>query len=115
MRISPAKDNVLVRKHICSQSDSYGQTHLIAVPDDFEKELKFCAEVLAIGPHTREGLRSGDFVILNPYHEYNWETNNPEDGELAIIREEDIYALLDAKPTYLAVVPAEARRFAEVA
>ena len=115
MRVAPFKDKVLVRKIVCSASDHYGKAELIDIPEYARRELKFCGEVLGVGPHVREDLRRGDIVLLDAYGEYSWETDSVADGELAIIGERDVLAQLSERPNYLSVVPEDARELDEVA
>jgi len=114
MRITPFRDQVLVRKVVCSQSDHYGETSLIHVPEDFRKVIKFCGQVLAVGRQVSEEIKVGDFILLDAYKEYAWETDAPEDGELALIPEGDVFAVCPERPSYLSIVPQEARRYDEV-
>ena len=113
MRVSPCRDQVLVRKSACSDSDAYGESRLIVVPEDYQKEIKFFGEVLAVGPEVKE-LSAGDLVILDAHSEVLWNTNAPEDGELAFVLEDDVLTVVSEKPEYLHVVPQEMRRFDSV-
>lgn len=106
---------MLIRQIKVSDSDGYGQTNLIEVPEAFHKEIKFFGVVLAIGSKANGDLKIGDYAVVGTYAQYIFKTSSDADGTLAIVPEKDIKCVLSEIPNYINIVPDGAREMAEVA
>jgi co-chaperonin GroES (HSP10) len=105
--------NVLIRQIQVSKSTGYGQTELIEIPSNHEKVIQFFGEVLAVGKKATSGVGIGDYVLVETYSQYVFETGT-EDTYL-LVQDEDIAAIFDEIPNYLDCVPTGSREYAEVA
>lgn len=102
---------VLVRIEQCSKSDSYGETNLIAIPENCEKEFLFCGQVCAVGKQAVTDIVVGNWVLLDTYSQYIFENGG---ARYAILDPDAISAILPyGKPEYMSVVPTGAREYAE--
>ena len=111
-------NRVLVRLEQTGKSAGYGQTDLIEIPDNHEKDFKFCGRVLAVGdkayPKDNAEVATGDHVIIDTHGQYVFEVGNAL-TRYAIVRPESLVATLpEGLPKYLDVVPTGARELVEV-
>ena len=115
MTITLPGKNVLIRQIVVSENTGYGQTKLIKVPDTCHKEIQFFGEVLLNGTKAHGEAKVGQYVLVETYAQYVFETGDPDDGTLMIVPETDLVAVFSEIPDYLDVVPEGARELAEVA
>ena len=105
---------MLVKLERTGKSRGYGETDLIQIPDNCEKEFRFCGRVIAIGKRAVTDAVVGDCVIVDTYSQYIFSTR--EAGRYAIIEPCALIAVLPhGVPKYMDIVPSGARELAEVA
>ncbi len=106
-------NRILVRIEQTGKSAGYGETRLIVIPENHEKEFKFCGQVCAVGSRAITDVCVGDWVILDTYSQYIFENGSKM---YAIVHPDLIAATLpEGKPGYLDIVPTGARLYASVA
>lgn len=115
MTITLPNKSVIIRQIIVSEATGYGQTTLIKIPDTCHKEIQFFGQVLAIGKKAHGEVNIGDYVLVDTYAQYVFETGDAADGTLIIVPENDLIGVFDGIPDYLDVVPSGARELAGVA
>jgi co-chaperonin GroES (HSP10) len=115
LRVTPKGKRVLIRVlQDPSKNAGYGQTDLIVIPENHEKQCKFFGEVLAVGNRCVGECDVGDYVIVDTYAQYLFSTNSDADGRLAIVPEKDISAIVSEMPDHIDIVPTEVRMLTEV-
>ena len=98
MKLRPLHDRVIVKRLEQETKTTSG----IVIPDNVA-EKPDQGKVLAVGPGKRSE-KSGDFIVLNVkvgdrvlFGKYSGQTVKVEGDELLVMREEDLFAVVEGK------------------
>jgi chaperonin GroES len=98
MKLRPLHDRVIVKRLEQETKTASG----IFIPDN-AAEKPDQGEVLAVGPGKRNE-KTGDFIVLNIkvgdrvlFGKYSGQTVKVDGDELLVMREEDLFAVVDGK------------------
>lgn len=99
MNITPLNDRIVVRRESASDKTAGG----IILPDN-SKQKPHRGTILAVGPgklNKKDGsrhplqLKVGDKVLFTSWAGDEFKTNQPKDGDILIMHEDDVMAVIE--------------------